>query len=122
MAEIVGEFKCGNCAETVPLKKDNKQKFYYVCSCGQHFMRGPEGANVVLSKGVIFGNGPAQEKPREKPREKAQAKPRAKAQAKPAEVPGDYVPPKAPVRQAAPVVKEKLAPTPARANNTFFRG
>lgn len=58
MAEIVGEFPCGNCDDVVPLKKDNGGKFYYHCRCGQHFMRGRDGADVVLSKGTIFGAKP----------------------------------------------------------------
>lgn len=62
MAEIVGEIVCGNCSSEVPLKKDNKGKFYYHCPCGQHFMRGPEGANTVLERAKIYG-AEAPEKP-----------------------------------------------------------
>lgn len=55
MVGIVGEFTCGNCETTVDLKKDKGGKFYYHCDCGQHFMRGKRGADIVLTKGIIFG-------------------------------------------------------------------
>ena len=112
MAEVMGEIVCGNCSTEVPLKKDAKGKFYYHCPCGQHFMRGPKGADVVLEKAKIYGVGKS-----------APVNVTEETVAQPVKRNGPTPPPKPvnvteePVKQSVNVTEE---PEPS-SNSTFFR-
>ncbi len=115
MAEKIGEFTCGNCDETVDLKKDVGGKFYYHCGCGQHFMRGKRGPDIVLSKGNIYGAEPPKPKP-----EPVTEKPPVTSPSRNVTESGGIGAPKPPPKPKPEPLADP-APEPApRAGNTFF--
>lgn len=58
--ENIGEIVCAWCGNDAPVRRRKDKKLYVMCDgCGQQFLNGPTGQDIILNRADIYGvNGP----------------------------------------------------------------
>lgn len=53
----IGDINCAWCGTESPVRKRKDGKLYVMCpSCGQQFLNGPGGQDVILERATIYGH------------------------------------------------------------------
>lgn len=54
--EDIGDIECAWCHTESPVRKRKDKKLYVMCpNCGQQFLNGPGGQDIILERATIYG-------------------------------------------------------------------